>query len=197
MSFHGMIDEKVWDGLMMQTPNKGANYVNKDGQDYLNADGNLVRAKFKAPIRDTVKDAIGFLQHKEGQLNCEALDRSIAEGNRLLALEKKELESAFEERLDFKVTAARRKYIAQMLEQYTEELEKKREKNCYRSGDDALSDAQKGLDAAYGDLGYTPSTNIQKAGLGGSTMVYLTIGAIAFAGFFVVKSMLAKQKTNV
>ena len=95
MSFHGMIDQKVWDGLMMQTPNKGANYVNKDGQDYLNADGNLVRAKFKAPIRDAVKDAIGFLQHKEGQLNCEALDRSIAEGNRLLALEKKELESAF------------------------------------------------------------------------------------------------------
>ena len=113
-----------------------------------------------------------------------------------MALEKKELESAFEERLDFKVTAARRKYIAQMPGQYTEELEK-REKNCYRSGDDALSDAQKGLDAAYGDLGYTPSTNIQKAGLGGSTMVYLTIGAIAFAGFFVVKSMLAKQKTNV
>ena len=26
---------------------------------------------------------------------------------------------------------------------------------------------------------------------------YLTIGAIAFAGFFVVKSMLAKQRANV
>ena len=49
-------------------------------------DGNLVRAKFKAPIRDAVKDLIDFWQHKQGSTNCGALDRSIAKGNELLAL---------------------------------------------------------------------------------------------------------------
>lgn len=186
-SFGETINQDVWGTLMQQTSNAGH-------EGYANADGNLVRAKFKAPLRDAVKNLIGFLQHKTGQLDCAALDRSIEEGNRLLSLDKDSLERELESQVDFNVTNARRKYGAQMLQQYTNELESKRDKNCRRDGDKDLDKAQEGLDMAYQDLGYTPlpSQNIQKAGIGGNFMVFATIGAIAFAGFFLVKSMTNK-----
>ena len=59
----------------------------------------MVRAKFKAPIRDAVKDLIDFWQHKQGSTNCGALDRSIAKGNELLAL-KAENKNAFNQRVE-------------------------------------------------------------------------------------------------
>ncbi len=192
-AFEPTINEEVWGSLMNQTPSG-----KQESPDFKNADGNLVRAKFKAPLRDAVKDLIGFLQHKSGQLQCDALDQSIAEGNRLLGLDKDSLEKALETRVDFRVTNARRKYGAQMLNQYTNELEKKRNNNCRVSGDKDLDKAQTSVDQAYGDLGYTPplsSTNIQQAGMGGNMMVYLTIGAIAFAGFFFIQSTLKKGST--
>jgi hypothetical protein len=189
-AFEPTINEAVWGGLMKQTPSAGVAPT-----DYKNADGNLVRAKFKAPLRDAVKDLIGFLQHKTGQVQCDALDRSIAEGNRLLSLDSNSLERALESRVDFNVTNARRKYGAQMLNQYTDELQRKRDSNCRVSGDKDLDKAQTEVDQSYGDLGYTPpmgSTNVQQAGMGGNAMVYLTIGAIAFAGFFFIKSTMNK-----
>ena len=166
-------------------------------QSYNNADGNLVRAKFKAPLRDAVKNLISFQQHKEGEVKCEALDRSIAEGNRLLGLEKNALESEVETQVDFKVTNQRRKYAAQMLQQYTNELERKRDANCRVSGDKAVDYAERGVQEQYDTLGYTPPPQFtpqsQRAGMGGNMMVYLTIGAIAFAGFFFIKSMTSNK----
>lgn len=185
MAFAPTIDQGVWDNLMNQTT---------PPDDYRGADGNLVRAKFKAPLRDAVKNMIGFNQHKEGQVRCEALDSSIAEGNRLLSLDKDSFESELEPQVDFNISNPRRKYALQMLEQYTSELEQKREKNCRVSGDKDFDKARQELDAQYTDAGYTPpSSNIQKAGLGGSTLIYLTIGAVGLAGFFLVRNMLNKQ----
>ena len=165
-------------------------------QSFNNADGNLVRAKFKAPLRDAVKNLISFWQHKEGEVKCAALDASIAEGNRLLGLEKNALESEVETQVDFKVTNQRRKYAAQMLQQYTNELERKRDANCV-SGDKAVDYAERSVQEQYDNLGYTPppqfTPQTQQAGMGGNMMVYLTIGAIAFAGFFFIKSMTGKK----
>ena len=82
-----------------------------------------------------------------------------------------------------------------MLNQYTDELQRKRDSNCRVSGDKDLDKAQTAVEQSYGDLGYTPpmgSTNVQQAGMGGNAMVYLTIGAIAFAGFFFIKSTMNK-----
>ena len=188
MGFAPTIDQGVWDNLMSQT---------SQGNDYRNADGNLVRAKFKAPLRDAVKDAIGFWQHKEGQVRCDALDASIAEGNRLLSLDKDEFTAEIEPRVDFDLGGggARRKYAQQMLEQYTNELEQKREKNCRVSGDKELDYAQQDLDKQYSDAGIQPpSTQLQQAGIGGNMVIYATIGAVALAGFFLVRTMLNKQK---
>tara|TARA_R110002012_G_scaffold49733_3_gene128610 strand:- start:6923 stop:7537 length:615 start_codon:yes stop_codon:yes gene_type:complete len=191
-AFTPTINESVWGSLMQQTSS-----VSSQDTSYKNADGNLVRKKFKAPLRDAVKNLIGFLQHKQGQVKCDALDISIAEGNRLLGLDKNGLESELESQVDFNVTNSRRKYGAQMLQQYTNELEKKRNKNCRVGGDKAVDYAQQDVQAGYDALGYTPppsgSTNYQQAGIGGNMMVYLTIGAIAFAGFFFIKSMSGKQ----
>ena len=194
-AFTPIINESVWGNLMQQTSS-----AETGDTTYKNAEGNLVRKKFKAPLRDAVKNMISFLQHKEGQVKCDALDVSIAEGNRLLGLEKNSLESEVEKQVDFKVTNSRRKYASQMLQQYTNELEKKRTNKCRVSGDKAVDYAERDVQAGYDTLGYTPpiapptgSTNFQQAGTGGSMMVYLTIGAIAFAGFFLVKSMTGKK----
>lgn len=190
--FSPTINEAVWSQLMNQTSSAPAS-----DQSFNNADGNLVRAKFKAPLRDAVKNLISFQQHKEGEVKCAALDASITEGNRLLGLEKNALESEVETQVDFKVTNQRRKYAAQMLQQYTNELERKREANCRVSGDKAVDYAERDVQAQYDALGYTPppqfTPQTQRAGIGGNMMVYLTIGAIAFAGFFFIKSMTGKQ----
>lgn len=191
--FAPTIDEGVWNSLMNQT---SAPMRKESANTYKNADGNLVRAKFKAPLRDAVKQLIAFNQHKEGQVKCDALDRSIAEGNRLLSLDKNQLETEVESVVDFKVTNARRKYAAQMLNQYTNELERKRDANCRVSGDKALDYAQQGVDQSLGGLagqgGGMPSTQVQTAGMGGNGLIYLTIGAIAVAGFFFLKSTMNK-----
>jgi hypothetical protein len=191
-AFTPTINKAVWGNLMQQT--SGSKTEEKT---YKNADGNWVRKKFKAPIRDAVKNLISFWQHKEGQVKCDALDVSIAEGNRLLGLEKNAFEKEVETQVDFKITDLRRKYSSQMLQQYTNELESKRNKNCRVSGDKAVDYAQQDVQAGYDSLGYTPpptgSTNYQQAGIGGNMMVYLTIGAIAFAGFFFIKSMTGKK----
>lgn len=191
-AFTPTINESVWGDLMQQTSS-----VSTEETSYKNADGDLVRKKFKAPLRDAVKNLISFLQHKQGQVQCDALDVSIAEGNRLLGLDKNSLEKELESEVDFKVTNSRRKYGAQMLQQYNNELESKRNKNCRVSGDKALDYAQQDVQESYDNLGYTPpptgSTNVQQAGMGGNMMVYLTIGAIAFAGFFFIKSMTGKK----
>ena len=118
--------------------------------------------------------------------------------HRLLSLENSAFEKEVESEVDFNVgDINRRKYASQMLQQYTNELEKKRNKNCRVSGDKAVDYAEQGVQAGYDSLGYTPppsgSTNVQQAGMGGNMMVYLTIGAIAFAGFFFIKSMTGKK----
>jgi hypothetical protein len=191
--FSPTIDQGVWDSLMQQT---SAPVRRESATSYKNADGNLVRAKFKAPLRDAVKVMIGFNQHKSGQVNCSALDRSISAGNRLLALDKKQLEDEIGREVDFRVTNARRKYAAQMLNQYTNELERKRESNCRTSGDKELDYSQQERDNTLSNLGsqgqFSPSMQVQQAGMGGNTMVYLAIGAIALAGFFFLKSTMNK-----
>ena len=131
-------------------------------------------------------------------MNCSALDRSISAGNRLLALDKKQLEDEIGREVDFKVTDLRRKYAAQMLNQYTNELERKRETNCRTSGDKELDYSQQERDNTLNNLGsqgqgqLPPSMQVQQAGMGGGTMVYLAIGAIALAGFFFLKSTMNK-----
>ena len=193
-AFSPTIDEGVWDSLMGQT---SAPMRAESASSYKNADGNLVRAKFKAPLRDAVKSLISFNQHKSGPVQCDRLDASIAEGNRLLTLDKNSLESEVEREVDFKVTNARRKYAAQMLNQYTDELERKREANCRVSGDKALDYAQQGVDSQLTSLAQPslPSSTpvVQQAGMGGNLLIYATIGAIAFAGFFFIKSTMDKK----
>jgi len=217
MSFNQTIDQSVWDSLMSQTsspksvsaPQKVKQFTGGDA--YKNADGNWVRAKFKAPIRDAVKDMIDFWQHKQGTTNCSALDASISKGNSLLSLhgsDKKAFNQAVEDawtspvKRDAKITNQRGKYAAQMLEQYTNELQSKRDRDCRVSGDKALDYAQRDLDASYGDLGYTPPSmgyQPQQAGFGGSgnMMIYLTLGAIALAGVLFIKARSPQPTTYV
>jgi hypothetical protein len=195
-AFTPTINESVWGSLMQQTSS-----VSTQDASYKNAQGNWTSKKKKAALRDAVKNLIDFWQHKEGQVKCEALDVSIAEGNRLLQLKNSAFEKEVESQVDFNVgDLSRRKYATQMLQKYTNELEKKRNKNCRVAGDKAVDYAQQDVQAGYDALGYTPpptgSTNIQKAGMGGNMMVYLTIGAIAFAGFFFIKSMSGKQPAS-
>ena len=226
MAFSQTIDENVWADLMAKTPAGQQQAVKKSAKkkkfknfeqkkEYQNFnDGNLVRAKFKAPIRDAVKDLIDFWQHKQGSTNCGALDRSIAKGNELLAL-KAENKNAFNQRVedvwvspvkrDAKITNQRGNYAAQMLEQYTDELQRKRDRECQVSGDKALDYAQQDLDSAYEGLGapqggqtgggygvgYAPPT---QAGIGGNGMIFLALGAVAFAVIMFVKS---KQPAQV
>jgi hypothetical protein len=199
-AFTPIINESVWGNLMQQTSS-----AETGDTTYQNAGGSTVSKKYKVAIRDAVKNMISFLQHKEGQVQCDALDVSIAEGNRLLGLEKKSLGSEVEKHValftyrgDFMIgSGGRRQYAEKMLQQYTNELEKKRTNNCRVSGDKAVDYAEEGVQSGYDSLGYTPppsgSTNIQQAGMGGNMMVYLTIGAIAFAGFFFIKSMTGKK----
>ena len=207
MSFNQTIDQSVWDSLMSQTASqKSSSQTNKvkqftGGDAYKNADGNWVRAKFKAPIRDAVKDMIGFWQHTQGSVNCSALDASISKGNSLLSLhssDKNAFNQAVEDawtspvKRDAKITNQRGNYAAQMMEQYTDELQRKRDSQCRVSGDKELDYAQKDLDSSNGNLGYTPpNMNYQpaQAGFGGgNTMIYLTLGAIALAGIMIIKA---------
>jgi hypothetical protein len=192
-AFTPIINESVWGNLMQQTSS-----AETGDTTYQNAGGSTVSKKYKVAIRDAVKNMISFLQHKEGQVQCDALDVSIAEGNRLLGLEKKSLQKEAEKEVDFNIgSGGRTQYVVKMLQQYTNELEKKRTNNCRVSGDKAVDYAEEGVQSGYDSLGYTPppsgSTNIQQAGMGGNMMVYLTIGAIAFAGFFFIKSMTGKK----
>jgi hypothetical protein len=190
-AFTPTINESVWGSLMQQTSSVSTKDVS-----YKNAQGNWTGKKKKGEIRDAVKNLIDFWQHKEGQVNCEALDISIAEGNRLLGLEKNAFEKEVESEVDYNIGGwSRRKYATQMLQQYTNELESKRNKNCRVAGDKAVDYAEQDVQAGYDALSYTPppSANYQQAGMGGNMMVYLTIGAIAFAGFFFIKSMTGKQ----
>ena len=195
-AFAPIINESVWGNLMQQTSSSKT-----EEKTYKNAGGMMTGAKKKGELRDAVKNLISFWQHKQGQVKCDALDVSIAEGNRLLGLEKNAFEKEVESEVDFNVgDINRRKYATQMLQQYTNELEVKRTNNCRVSGDKAVDYAEREVQSGYDSLGYTPppvppsgSTNFQQAGMGGSMMVYLTIGAIAFAGFFFIKSMTGKK----
>ena len=168
--------------------------------DYREA-GGLVRQKFKEGLRNGIKDAINFWPHKQGNTCGSQLDSSINAGNRLLQLSKKELETELEGYVDFKVTDLRRRYAEQMIKQYTDELQSKRNKECQVSGDKELDYAQKDLEQGYESLGYQqpiPSGYaVSQAGVGGgNAMIYLAIGAVALLGFFFVKSK-SSQPTYV
>ena len=63
------------------------------------------------------------------------------------------------------------------------------------SGDKAVDYAERSVQEQYDNLGYTPPRSLlhtQQAGMGGNMMVYLTIGAIAFANSF-IKSMTGRR----
>lgn len=234
MAFSNTIDENVWADLMSKTsagqakagaiqqrgvqtkPKKVKNFKQRDKYQNFN-DGNLVRAKFKAPIRDAVKDLINFWPHKTGSTNCALLDASIAKGNSLLSLHASD-KKAFNDKVesvwvspvsrDAKITNQRGNYAAQMMEQYTNELQRKSDANCQVSGDKALDYAQQGLDSAYEGLGapqggqtgggygvgYAPPA---QAGIGGNGMIFLALGAVAFAVIMFVKAKQPAQPMAV
>ncbi len=226
MAFSQTIDQNVWANLMEKTPSgqqaktkvlnkKKFKNFEKNGH-YKNADGNLVRAKFKAPIRDAVKDLIGFWQHKEGRLDCRALDNSISKGNQLLALSTENRDS-FNQKVegawsspvkrDAKITNQRGKYAAQMLAQYTDELQRKSDSGCQVSGDKELDYVQQDLDTAYEGLGasqgsptgggYGGAYSPAQAGIGGNGIIFLALGAVAFAVLMFVKAKQPAQPMAV